>query len=354
MPKKKNIKLPTQEEIKKNKEPSYKVYCMTCGATNQRDFYSARDEYRQFYKKIPYCKACIRDIFLYYMKKYRDNNLALYYTCRKIDVPYNHTAYMSALKEVNNNKSTIQGEENIISAYMKLMALSEANGWGICFDDSNGENLIQGLETFDIYTKVKKSRRIIGEENDDMYDILEYDTSYLQNKWGDFVPEDLSYLESEYLDWAEKLGGSIDEKSIDVIVKQICYQTLEINKDRSMDKDVNKLLTGLTALMNNAGLIEKQKNSVSASLGVGQRIEDIEKRRPIREVDSELVDVDNLEELKIDYIGTTARALGKENWYTKKFDEINHRYSVDIIENRIESHNQELFKKSEDLDSDTD
>lgn len=323
----------TKDDIQK------KITCIRCGSSAQNNFYMTKDKNRKYFTKIPYCKKCIKEIYDLYFKKYKEMNLAMYYMCRKVDIPYIHSAYTGAVENINNPKSKIQGEDGIVQAYMKNLAFSEQNGWGFTFDESQGEDQIDGLLSYDIYTKIKKNKRIIGNnQNNDDYEIIEYDTEYLQNKWGVYTNEELAQLESDYLDWAEKLGfknGIIVEKSIDVIVRQICYQTLDINNDRVNGVDVNKKIDTLTKLMNNAGLIEKQKSNSKTERGIGQRIEDIERFRPIKEVDPELNDVDNIRDLFTAFVGCMARSLNKSNEYTKEFEKRYAKYSIDIIENPI-------------------
>lgn len=325
---------------KSNDLDDKKIVCICCGTSNQQNFYQSRDKHKSFFGKLPYCKNCVKDIYDYYLKKYKEMNMAIYYTCRKVDIPYIHTAYTGAVENIKNPNSKIQGEDAILQAYMKNLSFSEKNGWGSTFDDSIGEDQIDGLVSYDVYTKVKKDKKIIGDsnDNDDRYEVIEYDTEYLQNKWGIFDNEDLAYLESEYLDWAEKLGfknGIIGEKSIDVIVKQICYQTLDINNDRVSGADVNKKVETLTKLMNNAGLIEKQRSNNEEQRGVGQRTEDIELYRPVKSVDPELEDVDNIRGLLTAFVGCMSRSLNKSNEYTREFEKRYAEYSIDIIENPL-------------------
>lgn len=330
---------------KKDVDDTYKVFCSKCGSSNQSNFYTSRDKSREFYGKIPLCKNCIKLKYDEYLAKFNDMNLAIYYLCRKIDIPYVHAAYTGALENINNPNSKIQGEDSIVQAYMKNMSFAEQNGWGNCFDDSQGEEQIEGLSTYDIYTKVKRNKKPNGENpqsDEDMYETIVIDTQYLRNKWGDFSNEDLATLESEYMDWVQKLGGQIDEKSIDVIVKQICYQVLDINQHRMSGEDVTKKVGTLTQLMNTSGLIEKQKMNTSSTRTAGQRIEDIEKLHPIKTVNPELDDIDNINNLLVGYIGSTARTLGKNNYYTQKFEELYSPYTIDIIEESNEDKLSEI------------
>lgn len=331
-----------------------KVRCIRCGGYAQSNFYQTKDKNRKFYSKVPYCKNCVKELFAEYQKKYRDNhNLAFYYLCRKIDIPYIHSNYVGAMENIKNPDSKIYGEENFVSAYMKGFAFAEQNGWGYTFDDSQGEKDIEGIASYDEFTKVKKNKKVANSTNSDDYELIEYDTEYLQSKWGMFDNNDLSYLESEYLDWKDKLGGNISEKSIDIIVKQICLQSLDIQKSREQGDDVTKQIKTLRDLMSDGGLVEKQ-NQVSdiVNSSVGQRIEDIENLRPVYAPDPDLTDVDNMEKLIIGFAGATSRALGKNNYYTEKFEELYRDYSIDIIENLRSDSNENIEVPPVEGDSD--
>ena len=183
----------------KNDEP-LKLTCICCGAKNQANFYVTQDKMHKTFGKIPYCKDCVKNvIYPNYLKKFKSPNLAIYYMCRKIDVPYNHTAYQGALETIKNPKSTMYGEDYLVQAYMQNIAFANNNGWGNTFDDSQGEDKIDGIVSFAEITKVKRQPNN-KEIDTDKYEIIEYDTDELIQKWGNFSNEDLAYLETEYLD----------------------------------------------------------------------------------------------------------------------------------------------------------
>lgn len=334
---KKSTKKP--ENTSPNTEPEViiraGVCCPRCGNATPNNFYSTKDPDRKFTGKVVYCKKCIKEIFDNYLKKYKgDYNLAFYYLCRKIDVPYIHKVYQGAVKNIGNEFAKIQGVEGLISAYMKGLSFSGQNGWGSSFDESKGVREIEDLLTYDDTTEVRRdiSKSSGANALEDDYEILEYDTGYLQNKWGTFDNPDLAYLENQYLDWEDKLGG-IDDKSIDMIVQQICLQALEIRKGRESGADVTKMVKTLRELMNDAGLVEKlNKKAEVMNRSVGQRIEDIERMRPVFKVDPELSDVDNVNKIIIGFTGSLSKTLGKSNYYTQKFDEVYGPYTIDVIE----------------------
>lgn len=328
---------------KKEKVENEKVtmYCLWCGNSSKSNFYMTKDKHRSFLGRIPYCKDCIQKIYEEYLRKYNnDINLAVYYTTRKIDIPYIHTAFVGALENVRNPNSRIFGEDSIMKAYMKNLAFAEKNGWGNSFDDSQGEDEIEGLSSFEDVIKVKRKVRKDSNEDTDNYEVIEMDSAELVRKWGNFDDEDLAYLESEYMEWEQQLNG-IPDKNTEIMVRQICLQCNEIRKDRQEERPVEKKIATLQSLFKTSGLNEMQKNE-SATKGIGMNIRDIEYKRPIKQVDPELEDVDNIRSILLAYLGGTSRALGKENKFTEQFDETFAKYNIDIIEdirNKIPNEN---------------
>ena len=62
-------------------------------------------------------------------------------------------------------------------------------------------------------------------------------------------------------------------------------------------------------------------------------ISDIEFRRPIKQCDPELEDVDRVKMILDAYMGGTSKALGKDNAFTRRFDEEYAQYTIDTIDN---------------------
>jgi len=332
---------PVDEEL-----TGVKTICLRCGKKNQANFYLSKNKSYQVNGKIPCCKSCIRELYLDYLSKYNNRaDLAIYFTCRRLDIPYVHVVYLGITNSATKNENQLLAVEDYFGEYMKILAFAEKNGWGDCFDDSSGIDNIEGIGNFDEFTLVKRKRLLSSANHSDEFEDIEYDTAYLQSIWGAYDNSDLAYLQNEYLDWQDKLI-SIDTKDIDIIVKQICYQTLDINKSRENGDDVTKKLAALTNLMNNGGLLEKQNKVVQNTKVVGQRIEDIETYRPIKDVDPDLQDVDNLEFLYNAYVGCTARALGKHNECVERFEELSAPWAIDLIES-----NKQSMLDGEDIDS---
>lgn len=314
------------------------LYCLECGNKVISNFYMSKDKHRKFFGKIPYCKNCIKKMYKTYLSLYNDENLAVYYTCRKIDVPYIHSSYLGAV-ESSKNKDSNFNDTLLIQTYMSNMGFAEKNGWGTSFDDSQGENQIEKLHTFDAVTEIKRNRinnpSHNPEVNSDEYETIEYDTEFLQSKWGQtFENWELAYLEGEYLDWEEKLNG-ISDKTIDILVKQICYQLLDIYKDRQSGAAVDKKIKTLTDLMNNSGLIDKQDKANEKHKTLGMEIEQIEYMKPATSGKNIFEDVDGLKNYINGAAGCYFKAMGIENEYTKFYDNWMKEYQVDIVNDML-------------------
>jgi hypothetical protein len=163
----------------KNNQVSDEIRCINCGESNYTKFFMSKDRYHTYFKKIPYCKKCIKGIYDYYMLKYKDMQKAVYFTCRKIDVPYNNSAYSGLRSNVEKPNSNIDSD-GIMGIYMKGLAFAESNGWGTCFDDSIGEREISGLSAFDDIVKVKHTSFNPDDTQNGKFEIIEYDIEELQ------------------------------------------------------------------------------------------------------------------------------------------------------------------------------
>ena len=82
----------------------------------------------------------------------------------------------------------------------------------------------------------------------------------LDKKWGSgHTPEEVSYLEDEYSGWAKMVD--VDDKSVEILVKEICLQTLAIRRKREEGQSVNKQdIDTLTNLMEVCKLSPAKQN----------------------------------------------------------------------------------------------
>lgn len=336
---------------KDSPEENKRIVCLNCGCKNQSEFYKSHNPFNKYMSYIPYCKDCIRsEMWRYFLRKFNNNEqLALHGLLRSLNLPYIHSVYLASVKNINNPNATISkdteedNEESVktnssvlVSAYFKnYNSLYERNGYGDTYLDSEGLNEIQGMAIYEdtIQIRRQKKEENIEDIDTEKYEVLEYDADELIFKWGAFPDEKLIRLEREYLDWVDKLGDYIYDKSTDLIVKQVCQQTVEIEDKRLLGEKVKDDVNTLQALLNSSGLIEKTRDKSAESVKLGMSIRDMETLRPISKVKPELNDVDKYNNLLRCFTGAMSRTLGKDNQFVKQFDEYFKNYTIDMVSN---------------------
>ena len=336
---------------KDSPEENKRIVCLNCGCKNQSEFYKSHNPFNKYMSYIPYCKDCIRsEMWRYFLRKFNNNEqLALHGLLRSLNLPYIHSVYLASVKNINNPNATISkdteevNEESVktnssvlVSAYFKnYNSLYERNGYGDTYLDSEGLNEIQGMAIYEdtIQIRRQKKEENIEDIDTEKYEVLEYDADELIFKWGAFPDEKLIRLEREYLDWVDKLGDYIYDKSTDLIVKQVCQQTVEIEDKRLLGEKVKDDVNTLQALLNSSGLIEKTRDKSAESVKLGMSIRDMETLRPISKVKPELNDVYKYDNLLRCFTGAMSRTLGKDNQFVKQFDEYFKNYTIDMVSN---------------------
>lgn len=338
-------------EAKAEAERNKKVICLNCGCKNQTYFYKSQNTFNKYFGVIPYCKNCVKgEMWQFFLKKYNSNEqLALHALLRSLNLPYIHSVYLASIKNINNpnaliSNSRVENEEDneadslLISAYMKnYNSFAKQNNYGSTYLDSEGIDEIVALADNEPTLTLKRRKTKINENdiNEDRYEYFEYEADELLDKWGLFDDDKLKKLELEYLDWKDKIGDCIYEKSTDIMVKQVCFLTVVIQEKRVMGESVEDELKELRAILKDSGLLEKQQSQDIESKQIGMTIKEIEQWRPLKETLPELVDVDNFREIEDTFIGAMARTMGKENEFTQRFDEIYRDYTVDIVEGKV-------------------
>jgi hypothetical protein len=284
---------------KNKKANTLEPFCVCCGSTKSSDFYMSKSKLFAATGKLLVCKQCIDNLFNDYFALYGENKKAMYFLCRRLDVPFSIAAFNGATNHSINN-------------------------YGDCFDqsddfldDENTENNNINLEKEDLY---------ISDE--------------LVRKWGNLPQQDIIFLEEQYREWCTRYD--VSTKAMELLVQEICYQQLNIKKNRERGNNVSKELKDLQDLMNSAALKPIQESAAMAAdvNTLGTWIKKFENEKPIPEPDPEFQDVDDIKKyIRVWFLGHFCRMLGINNVYAKEYEEELRKYSVEITEEDLQKNN---------------
>lgn len=257
-------------EIKsQNKE--YKLVCLKCGNTRSNNFkVSLNESHKITQGKLPWCSNCLEEQYEKYLKKYGSGKLAIYYLCRKFDMFFALSAYEGA---ENNSKKT--GWSILGSYFKQINSLRNANGYGVCFDESwdfldledlnnkNNEKIEQNINT-------EKENIVLSDENkkarDDVIRLLGYDP-FIDYDVSDkvFLYNDLiAYLDEETVEDAFKcsvvlqiVNNNNQIRKIDIVINQLSSDTKSIMESA---KEIDNLASIKSKLNQANNLLSKENN----------------------------------------------------------------------------------------------
>lgn len=309
-----------------------KYKCSCCGLSKKFDsFFVSYSVLNKDRAMMSACKDCIDVLWKSYLiKYYGDISRTLYYFCMLVDVPY----YKNVLEEVN----ITEGESTkFFKRYMeKVISFGKQNN-ALTFLD--GQLLWDGT-------------------NEKDPDFFEYDAEAIDyvptlkdvKMWGRLPPQDIYYLKNELEDWKQKT--EISDKSMEEIVKQICYKQLKIFRLNEVDGNTSNEIKDLNSLMTSAKLKPIQNKTIGSEENtLGAWIKRFENERPIPEPDPEFADVDGIwKKIRIWFLGHFSKVYNYENEFSREYEQEMSKYRVDsskeIYETKWATHEmgKELFK----------
>jgi len=240
------------------------IYCRKCMKDKvAKEYYSATDTVLDKNHYMSICRKCCGEIYDNAFTIERNFEKALLRTCKILNVGWNANAVDSTRTHVDKLKTKGQEDITVFGIYKsKLSTLSNLA------DD-------QTL-TFEEYPSVASI--VVNTPEEDA------DATYqeLQAFWGKGKSyEDISYLQNEF----NELGGRDvkDDRPKAILLREICFQLLEIENDRASGNNVEKRVKALGEMMSNSAIRPDQKKTADgtkSSEAFGIWLADIEKLKP--------------------------------------------------------------------------
>jgi hypothetical protein len=319
-------------KVLKVREDKLQCACCTKGK-KEEDFYMSQSTLYAGLKRLPICKGCLDLEFERLIKRYNyDIEKSLYYMCMRLDFPFIYSVIEGAKKQSEKLGTSIH------RVYIqKINSQGDINNYGSVFLD--GEILKPVTKRSEEQEKepIERIDTSINGIKEQVSLQIEADEE-LRHKWGAISPKDIVFLETEFQEWTTRYD--VSSKSMEILVKEICYQQLSIKKKREAGQGAEKELKTLQELMGNTALKPIQESAAQSTdtQTFGTLIKKWENEYPVPEPDPEFADVDGVKKyIGVWFFGHLCRMLGIENDYSRQYDEETLKYTVNLPESGFDS-----------------
>lgn len=222
--------------------------------------------------KILICKECCKRLYQKYYTETQDPKLAMYYSCRKMDIAFINQVYETAWAE---SKSEWTG---VLGFYMKnYSSLGTANGWNFSFDDSeNVEDTSKDVD--EAYEKIESVNKLTKDEKQAKKDVI----LALDEDPFEYLPiSDQKYLYKKLLEYFKDEDILEDSYKVSQIIQLVMNNNqirifsnelgrLNLNPLDNMDKikQLNNVIKDIVAnndkIAKENGISEKNKKNQSS------------------------------------------------------------------------------------------
>ena len=302
--------------------------CYKCGQKFGRRKGNIPVSYQILYKGIgymPYCKNCIDSMYSVYLNDPNCDGApsAVRQVCRKLDLYWNKQLFDAVMR-----KSTTQ---SVMTQYMAKLNGTQYAG------KSYDNTLIEERALWSSVNNISGYRSPHADQGKNTQQDTADDylvTDDVVSFWGPGLSDDMYFmLEQRFKYWMSKYPeGTVLDAGTEALLRQICNIEIDINRDRADGKSIDKSVNALNTLLGSIGIKPVQKREdTEASLAatpMGVWLYRYENKRPLPETESKLKD-NKIKRYVFTWMGHVAKMMGKDNVYTKMYDEEVNRLRVE-------------------------
>ena len=305
---------------KRQEDPSATRYvCIGCrrSYTKQRtNFQTAQSLlYRGNNYYLPWCNRCVDTEFERLKNDYGlSDKEATKRLCSKFDMYWNEELF-------NSMPASIPSSSSVPRQYLRRTNLQQHAGK--TFDDTISEEAAKrAAQAQATYLNLEETQT---QNTPNVPDEL-------IQKWGPDRPH-ASYFDLQKR-YDELTGGRPVDAATDLLVKQACLSSYEIDQLQKDGKPFEKQQASLVNILGSLNLKPSQikadeRDSGLDSMPLGVGIQRWEQTRPIPEVDDSWKDVDGIKKyLNVWFLGTLCNMVGVENKYSAEYEEELEKYNV--------------------------
>lgn len=282
---------------------------------------------------LPVCRQCLSDLYAKYLGETGDSKLAVRHICRKFDIYWSESLFLSSEKKSVAN--------TVISEYIRRVC--NVAYAGKSYDDTLKEEGRFEAQQGDVsYLGKQAIEEAVCQTNSAECNTTEDDKppvpDSIKSFWGAGYSDDMYLiLQKRYDQWVERLGGDTfvnGDTGTEALLRQICGLEIDINRERDAGRPADKYVTVLNNLLGSAKLKPVQKeddNSAFECTPFGLWIDRWEHKRPIPE--TKCKDDGGLKKyITVWFYGHLCKMLGIKNHYCKLYEEEMEKWRVQVPE----------------------
>lgn len=291
---------------------------------------------------IPVCKDCIDAMYNTYYAQCNDPKMAVRQMCRKLDVYWSESVY-----EVVVRKNT---PRTMMTQYLsKITGVTFA---GKSYDDT----LIEEGTMWDFKSNDADEEAGVKLDNIDMQtdDIDEDIPEDVIAFWGEeYTPQTYKKLERWRATYMSKLQlpkDTVLDIGTEGLIRQACNLELAIARETAAGRNTDKLITTLNTVYGSLNFKPTQKSLADDETGLadtplGVWLYRYEQKKPLPDIEESLKDRNHMKKYVFTWMGHLCKMMGKNNGYTKLYDEEMARLRVEKPEYDDES-DEDLIAES--------
>ena len=314
-----------------------RLTCSRCGRQiDIIDLYKTTSPFYDIYKKIPFCKDCLDDLYQEYYDKYSKQGYnmperkAVERICMALDIYFKESLFQTAMSQYEKTPET-----PLIMLYIRTARVGR--NYQRTYDDTIKDR-------FEV-SKEEKEIKSIYDEDDEDFDIRVKEGQKIFGQG--YERSDYIFLYDQYSDWTAR--HECGTKSQEELFKNICLTQLSLNKAQKTNNvsEIKQLNDAYIKLLDSAKLQPKQNagDTTADNQTLGTLIDKWENTRPIPEVDEELRDVDKIGKyISVFFFGHLCKMIGVDNDYAHEYEQYMKTYTVEKPEYTEDDADEAIYR----------
>lgn len=314
-----------------------RLTCSRCGRQiDIIDLYKTTSPFYDTYKKIPFCKDCLDDLYQEYYDKYSKQGYnmperkAVERICMALDIYFKESLFQTAMSQYEKTPET-----PLIMLYIRTARVGR--NYQRTYDDTIKDR-------FEV-SKEEKEIKSIYDEDDEDFDIRVKEGQKIFGQG--YERSDYIFLYDQYSDWTAR--HECGTKSQEELFKNICLTQLSLNKAQKTNNvsEIKQLNDAYIKLLDSAKLQPKQNagDTTADNQTLGTLIDKWENTRPIPEVDEELKDVDKIGKyISTFFFGHLCKMIGVDNDYAHEYEKYMKTYTVEKPEYTEDDADEAIYR----------